>query len=87
MTSISIKTRLESDTITLPELRHLVGKNVEIRVTELDESAIDRLLDADYQADCDADGVSDLTLDEVRAALASIPGTMTQEFIDERDER
>ena len=87
MTLIFIKTRLESDTLVLPELRHMVGKTVEIRVTEAWESALDRLLDSDYHAECEADTSTEATLDEVRAGLASIPGDMTADFTAERDER
>lgn len=87
MTPIRIKTRLESDTLVLPELRGLVGKTVEIRVTEAGESAIDRLIDSDYHADCEADTSPDVPLADVRAALASIPGDMTADFTAEREER
>ena len=87
MTPIRIKTRLESDTLILPELRLLLGKTVEIRVTEAGESAIDRLLDTDYHADCEADTSPEVPLAEVRAGLASIPGDMTADFVAERDER
>lgn len=87
MTPIRIKTRLESDTLVLPELRRLVGKTVEIRATEAGESAVDRLLDFDYHADCEADTSPEVPLAEIRAALATIPGDMTSDFAAERDER
>lgn len=87
MTSISVKTRLTSDIVTLPELRHLVGKDVEICVTEIDENGIGAMLDTDYHAECEADTSPEITLEEVRAALSSIPGTMTGDFLAERDER
>lgn len=87
MTPIHIRTRIESDTLVLPELRPLVGKTVEIRVTEATESALDRLLDADYHADCAADTSPEVPLAEVRADLASIPGDMTADFAAERDDR
>src|SRR5713226_885454 len=64
MTPIRIKTRIESDTLVLPELRLLVGKTVEIRVTEAGESAVDRLLDSDYHADCEADTSPEVQLAE-----------------------
>ena len=44
-------------------------------------------LDTDYHADCEADTSPPVTLAEVRAGLASIPGTMTADFAAERDER
>jgi hypothetical protein len=87
MMPIRITTRLESDTLVLPELRALVGKTVEIRVTEAGESAVDRLFDADYHADCEADTLPEVPLADVRAGLASIPGDMTADFAAERDER
>ena len=87
MTPIRIRTRIESDTLVLPELRHLVGKTVDIRVTEARESALDRLLDSDYHAECEADASPEVPLAEVRAGLASIPGAMPADFAAERDER
>ena len=65
----------------------MVGKTVEIRVTEARESAVDRLLDSDYHADCEADTSAEAPLADVRAGLASIPGDMTADFAAERDER
>jgi hypothetical protein len=87
MTPILITTRLESETLVLPELRPLVGKTIEIRVTEAGESAVDRLLDSDYHADCEADTSPEVPLADVRAGLASISGDMTADFAAERDER
>lgn len=87
MTPIRITTRLESVTLVLPELRLLVGKTVEIRVTVTGESAVDRLLDADFHTDCAADTSPEVSLADVRAGLASIPGDMTTDFAAERDER
>ena len=87
MIPIRIKTRIESETLVLPELKHLVGKTVEIRVTETAESALDRLLDSDYHADCEADTSPEVALADVRAGLASIQGDMTADFAAERDER
>ena len=87
MTPIRIRTRLESDTLVLPELRHLIGKTVEIRVTEAGESAVDRLLDCDYHTDCEAHTSPEVPLAAVRAGLASIPGDMTADFTAERDDR
>jgi hypothetical protein len=87
MAPIRIKTRIESDTLVLPELRLLIGKTVEIRVTEAGESAVDRLVDSDYLADCEADTSPEVPLADVRAGLASIPGDMTAGFAAARDER
>jgi hypothetical protein len=41
MTSIRIRTKLESETLSLPELKPLIGKMVEIRVTEQPEETPD----------------------------------------------
>jgi predicted DNA-binding antitoxin AbrB/MazE fold protein len=65
--------------VTLPE-----GREVTVNLTE---SAIDRLLDTEYHAECEADASPVPTLAEVRAALAVIPGDMTADFATERDER
>ena len=43
MKPIQIKTRLESETLVLPELRHLVGKTVEIRITEADPQHLEMI--------------------------------------------
>jgi hypothetical protein len=87
MAAIQITTRLESETLVLPELRCLVGKIVQIRVTEEPESTVDRLLDADYHVDCEGDTSPEVSLAEVREALKSIPGDMTADFSAEREER
>lgn len=87
MMSIHINTRLESETLVLPELGDLVGKMVEIRVTETGASALDQLLDSDYQAECEADTSPEVSLTDVRVGMGSIPGNMTADFAAERDER
>ena len=87
MTPIRITTRIESDTLVLPELRPLVGKTVEIRVTEAGESTVERLLDSDFHADCEADTSPEVPLADVRSGLASIPGDITADFAAVRDER
>jgi hypothetical protein len=91
MSTIRIKKRLESDTLVLPELRPLLGKTVEIRVREEPESPIDALIDWEYLAELEAEFAADPTpipsLEEVRAALSSIPGSLTADIRAERDER
>ena len=52
-----------------------------------DESPSEPWIDADYLAACIREGDDVVTLDEVRAARAKIPGTMTEDFIAEREER
>ena len=71
MPPIRITTRLESETLTLPELKGLIGKVVEIRVREATDTA----------------RKPEVTLEQVRAGLATIPGSLTADIIAERDER
>lgn len=87
MMPLRITRRLDSETLVLPELRAWVGKTVEISVSEASELAIDRMLDVGYHAECEADTSPEVSLSEVRAALASIPGDLTADFVAERDER
>lgn len=44
-------------------------------------------IDHEYHAECEADQSPEVSLEEVRAALSQIPGSMTADFISERDER
>ena len=44
-------------------------------------------LDTEFHAACALDADPSVSLEEVRAVLAKIPGTMTADFIAERDER
>ena len=43
-------------------------------------------LDKDYHAECEADLSPEVSLEEVRRILAKISGSMTADFIAERDE-
>jgi hypothetical protein len=56
------------------------------RAAEL-PATVERLLDRGYQAACDADTSPEVSLAEVRAGLATIPGDMTADFAAERDDR
>ena len=91
MASVTINTVLNSDTLALPELRPLLGKRVEIRVTEESTSAIERMLDTECHAACEAEFAADpspvWSLAEVRAALSSIPGNLSDDIIADREER
>jgi predicted DNA-binding antitoxin AbrB/MazE fold protein len=58
-----------------------------VTVAIIDETQAESWLDSDYHADCEADTSPEVSLAEVRAALASIPGTMTADFVAERDDR
>ncbi len=49
--------------------------------------ALESMLDEDYHAECELDTSPDTSLDEVRTALEKIPGSLTADFLAERDER
>jgi hypothetical protein len=46
-----------------------------------------RLLDTAFHAECESDGSPEVSLAEVRAGLATIPGDLTADFVAERDDR
>jgi len=54
-----------------------------------DEQAamFDHLLDTEFLAECAKEADPNITLESVREALAKIPGSMTADFIAERDQR
>jgi predicted DNA-binding antitoxin AbrB/MazE fold protein len=52
-----------------------------------DEEVAEPWLDTEYLASCARDGNDTVTLEEVREALAKIPGSLTQDFIAEREDR
>lgn len=52
-----------------------------------EDEAVDDLLDHEYMTACAADADPSTTLEAVREALSKIPGSMTADFIAERDER
>jgi predicted DNA-binding antitoxin AbrB/MazE fold protein len=58
-----------------------------VTVILTDEPLSEPWLDAEYLADCAAETDAEVSLDEVRAALAKIPGSLTEDFIAERDDR
>jgi predicted DNA-binding antitoxin AbrB/MazE fold protein len=59
-----------------------------VNVTVSDSSAIpDELVDGDFLADCQTLADDSVTLEQVRAALAKIPGSMAEEIIRDRDDR
>lgn len=49
--------------------------------------SVESLLDWDYITECAAEANPSVTLEEVRQALSKIPGSMTDDFRAERDER
>lgn len=48
---------------------------------------LESMLDADYHAECELDPSFDAPLEDVRTALGTIPGSLTADFLAERDER
>lgn len=49
--------------------------------------SVESLLDLDYITECAEEADPFVTLEEVRQALSKIPGSMTEDFRAERDER
>ena len=90
MAAIKITTKLESETLTLPELRPLVGKTVEIRV-KVAKSKIDRMIDHQLHAELEAEFAADPTpvptIEEVRAMLAHDTSNWAAEIIADREDR
>jgi hypothetical protein len=91
MSTIRITKKLDSDTLVLPELRPLIGKTVEIRVSEEPSTDLDDLIDWEYHAELEAEEAADPTppptLEEVRAILSKIPGNLSAEIIADREDR
>jgi hypothetical protein len=59
-----------------------------VNLTVSDDAAIpDGLVDSEFLADCQALADDAVTLEQVRAALAKIPGSMADQIIRDRDDR
>ena len=58
-----------------------------VTITVSDEAPTEPWLDAEYLASCAQQADDDVSLEEVRAALAKIPGSLTEDFIAEREDR
>jgi predicted DNA-binding antitoxin AbrB/MazE fold protein len=58
-----------------------------VNVTLSDEAPPEPWLDAERLAACAGEADDAVSLGEVRAALAKIPGSLTEDFIAEREER
>jgi hypothetical protein len=56
-------------------------------VTFREGSILEELLDLEFEAFCTREGDENVTLDEVRRATASIPGSMAEAIIEERADR
>ena len=57
-----------------------------VHVTISDDELSEPWLDAEYLAECLGD-TDDVSLEAVRTALAKIPGSLTEDFIAEREDR
>ena len=62
-------------------------ENQQVNLVISDELSLEPWLDAEYHAACASEADEGPSLEEVRAALAKIPGTLTQDFILEREDR
>ncbi len=58
-----------------------------VTVTISEAAPVEPWLDTECLADCARDADDGVTLEEVRAALAKIPGSLTEDFVAEREER
>jgi predicted DNA-binding antitoxin AbrB/MazE fold protein len=59
-----------------------------VNLTVSDSAMVpDELIDSELLDDCQALADDSVTLDQVRAALAKIPGSMAEQIIRERDDR
>jgi predicted DNA-binding antitoxin AbrB/MazE fold protein len=58
-----------------------------VTVPITDEAIAEPLLDDDYLVACTQEPDDDVSLEEVRAALAKIQGSLTEDFIAEREDR
>ena len=81
-TAAMLKAKAEAQEVSLDELLRLV-----FEALEENEKNLDSLLDREYIAECAADADHSITLEEVREAMSKIPGSMTDDFRWERDER
>jgi len=58
-----------------------------VNLTITDEAPAEPWLDTECLAACASEADDSVTLEEVRAALAKIPGSLTEDFIAEREDR
>jgi predicted DNA-binding antitoxin AbrB/MazE fold protein len=60
---------------------------VNLTIANGTSAAEEELLDTEFLASCAREADVSVTLESVRQALAKIPGSLTADFIAERDER
>ncbi len=68
--------------LSLPEHRE-----VEVSVSEVPAEPQDEILDEEYHKSLEGVEAPEVSLEEVRRILSKIPGSLSDEFIAERDER
>ncbi len=52
MNAIRVKKHIDSDTLVLPEIRHLIGKDVEIIVLDEDATALPKIINRGFADTC-----------------------------------
>lgn len=62
-------------------------QRVTLSLVQEPQSIVDDLLDHEFLAACVPEADPNITLEAVRTALAKIPGSLTEDFISERNER
>ena len=82
----AVESRLRDQAAAAGKAVEDLAASLLIEMTSLPSTSGD-LFDNDCHAECESDTSPVPSLEEVRDGLASIPGSMTQDFIDERDER
>ena len=81
-TAAILQAKAEAQGMSVDELLRLV-----LEAPNEAEGSLDSLLDWEYIAECAAEADPSITLEEVRQALSKIPGSLTEDFREERDER
>lgn len=83
----SIQAVYEKGVLRPLEPLHLTeNERVRLTIANGTEDAGEELLDTEYLAACAQEADPTITLEAVRQALSKIPGSLTDDFIAERDE-
>lgn len=81
-----LQERAKAQGVSLDELLRLTFEAPNGR-PEIRDALLDSLIDWEYADECKAEADPSVTLEEVRAILSKIPGSMVEDFRRERDER
>ena len=76
----------ENGVLRLLEPIHLPEQKL-VTVAIIDETQMEPWLDSEFASEVAGEGDDAVSLEEVRKALTKIPGSLTGDFIAERDER